>query len=84
MSLDKRIIKKQDQIRSLMADVDTLLKENSMSTSDGKVRSNEELLEAGKRLDKITDLNLKIAKLRGQLNKLEDKKMIKNRILKRD
>lgn len=84
MSLDKRIIKKQDQIRSLMADVDTLLKENSMSTSDGKVRSNEELLEAGKRLDKITDLNLKIAKLRGQLNKLEDKRMIKNRILKRD
>lgn len=84
MSLDKRIIKKQDQIRSLMADVDTLLKENSMSTSDGKVRSNEELLEAGKRLDKITALNLKIAKLRGQLNKLEDKRMIKNRILKRD
>lgn len=84
MSLDSRIAAKRAEIAKLTEQVDELLKANNTGAGDGAVRSNEELIAAGKRLDQITNLNLKIAKIRGKVNKLEDRKLIKNKILKRD
>jgi len=83
MSLDSKIAAKQAQIKVLMGEVDGLLKLSQAGSGDGAVRTNEQLLDAGKRLDKITDLNLKIAKLRGQVNKLEDKKLVRDKIFKK-
>ncbi len=84
MSLDSRIAAKRAKIAKLTEQVDELLKANNTGAGDGAVRSNEELIAAGKRLNQITDLNLKIAKIRSKVNKLEDRKLIKNKILKRD
>jgi len=84
MIYDSRIRAKQAEIKRLSAQVDELLKANSVGAGDSAVRTSDELLAAGKRLDQITELNLKITKLRQQVNKLEDKKLVINHILKRD